>query len=204
MRGSELAIRYGRRDLDNIKVALQYVRKFDTVIQAGGCIGIFPKELSKTFKTVYTFEPDPINFRIMGENVSETNVILIQAALSNVAQFVSTVRARRDGSSGKFNEGCTHISDTPGNIPAITLDDFGFDECDFLCLDVEGWEYYALDGASELIYAKRPVIMVEVNKQMAAAGVSLDEFKALMARFNYKFAERSHSDEIYIPAEYHP
>ena len=44
------------------------------------------------------------------------------------------------------------------------LDDFGIASCSFIKIDVEGHEEAVLDGASTLIAAQRPVLMVELNE----------------------------------------
>ncbi len=42
-----------------------HVRKFEVAVQAGGNCGLWPRELGQKFETVYTFEPDPVNFRCL-------------------------------------------------------------------------------------------------------------------------------------------
>src|SRR6185436_1480025 len=42
------------------------------------------------------------------------------------------------------------------------LDDFGIANCSFIKIDVEGHEEAVLDGASALIAAQRPVLMIEL------------------------------------------
>ena len=44
------------------------------------------------------------------------------------------------------------------------LDDFNIANCSFIKIDVEGHEEAVLDGASALIAAQRPVLMVELDE----------------------------------------
>jgi hypothetical protein len=43
------------------------------------------------------------------------------------------------------------------------LDELNPHQCDFIKIDIEGFEPYALEGAAELIQRTRPVLHVEVN-----------------------------------------
>jgi hypothetical protein len=58
------------------------------------------------------------------------------------------------------------------------LDDFGITNCSFIKIDVEGHEEAVLDGASTLIAAQRPALMVELNEHFNPGVV-----KRLAARY---------------------
>jgi hypothetical protein len=53
------------------------------------------------------------------------------------------------------------------------LDDFGFQECSFLKIDVEGHEVEVLQGAIETIARTRPRILIEVRGKNLATVDSL-------------------------------
>ncbi len=68
--------------------------------------------------------------------------------------------------------GCARIGDleAPGEvmpltIDARTLDSFGFDDVDFIKIDVEGHERNVLAGASETIRRCRPTLLVEIEQR---------------------------------------
>jgi FkbM family methyltransferase len=44
-----------------------------------------------------------------------------------------------------------------------TLDSYGFDEVDFIKIDVEGYELYVLQGAEHTLQQNRPLVQAEVN-----------------------------------------
>src|SRR6056300_829158 len=50
------------------KQFMEKVKKFDVVVQAGGCCGMYPRFYKNYFKEVYTFEPDVLNFYCLDEN----------------------------------------------------------------------------------------------------------------------------------------
>ena len=53
------------------------------VVQAGGNCGLYPKQYGKLFDTVYTFEPDWLNFYCLVRNCPDDNIIKAQACLGD-------------------------------------------------------------------------------------------------------------------------
>lgn len=198
--GSAEALRYNRRDLVVLDRCAARAPRRRVALQAGGNLGIFPKRLAQTFETVYTFEPAPDLFAAMMHNAPERNILRFQAALGNTRRLVGVSRQRRDGRPNN-HEGITHISG-PGVIPTLQIDDLGLPVCDFLQLDLEGWELYALLGGVETIHRCRPVLVVEINKNQAFVGIRPDYLRDVVKGLGYRFVERAQSDELYLPAEW--
>lgn len=196
--GSERCLKWARRDLGTLETALNYVPGRTACVQAGGNLGIFPKYLAKHFETVYTFEPDTELFAALMFNAREKNIVKLQAALGFVREPVRMECTRRDDSGREIHEGLTHVAG-PGVIPCLQIDDLGLRVCDLIYLDVEGWEFKALLGAGETIKRCRPVIGVEINRNIAYAGDTADELRSLIVSHGYVLKLTSHSDEIYAP-----
>jgi FkbM family methyltransferase len=129
------------------------------VIQAGGNAGMYVNKYQSLFETVYTFEPDPINFYCLTKNTGQ-NVIKFQSCLGNSANFVNLtydeVNHKKPNSGGLGVAGA-------GIIPTLTIDSFGFQTCDLIHLDIEGYEKFALLGAIETIKRCNPIIALELN-----------------------------------------
>lgn len=53
------------------------------MVQAGGNCGMHVHKFVEHFDTIYTFEPDPLNFFCLVNNLPYTNVIKIQGCLSD-------------------------------------------------------------------------------------------------------------------------
>lgn len=196
--GSEACLKWARRDLEALAQALHLVPRRRTCIQAGGNLGIFPKRLAMEFELVYAFEPDPALFEIMGRNAPEPNIIKIQAALGADNEPVRMECSRRDKSGRAVHEGLTHVAG-PGNVPCLRVDDFKMSVCDLIYLDVEGWELFALQGAAETLRRCRPVIGVEINRNIGFAGHTAKELRRYIKSFGYVHRLTMHSDEIYVP-----
>lgn len=199
-KGSAEALKWNRRDLTGLDAVIARTPGRTAAIQAGANLGIFPKRLAASFKTVYTFEPAADLFAILMHNAPERNILKYQAALGDVRRTVGVSRVRRDGKAN-CHEGITHVAGN-GNIPTLRIDDLGLKVCDLICLDLEGWELYALRGAVETIHRCRPVLCVEVNKNQEFVGIRRDFLRDAVKALGYRFAETLRSDEVYVPAEW--
>lgn len=160
----------------------KYVKNFDTVIQAGGNMGIYPRLLSKIFKRVYTFEPDSLNFHCLVNNCQIDNVIKINGAVGAEHTMVS-VKKNYDWNCGMHQV----LYDKNGVVPQFMIDDLVLPSCGLIWLDIEGYEVQALLGAKRTIDEHRPVVMVENGAQEA-----LDTLPS-----EYREVGKSGTDTIY-------
>jgi FkbM family methyltransferase len=181
----------------NKKEKISWKGKFRPAINN---LGVYPRHLSYVFGTVYCFEPSVELFPMLVANAYETNIIKIQAALGFERGLVGTSRERRDGKTNA-HEGITHI-DGPGPIPTLQVDDLGLPVCDFIQLDLEGYELYALRGASQTLARCRPVVCVEINKSLGFVGIDEEDVRGFLRGLGYRFVMRLGSDEGYVPEEW--
>lgn len=163
------------------------VKKFDLVVQAGGCLGMYPRLLSDIFDMVYTFEPDALNFYCLNLNCQKSNIIKFNCALGAEHQTISLNRTDEE------NVGTFRVIDEGNDkIPVLRLDDLGLQACDMLCLDIEGYEINALMGATNTILMFKPVIVCE------RANTTVTNFLEAMG---YIQQEDSKMDTIFIPKD---
>ena len=145
----------------------KYVRTPNVAIQAGGCVGVYPRMMSQLFKLVYTFEPHPINFHCLVANCQEDNIIKINGALGGGTGLSKLVEHNMS------NTGMHHMAFSPRERPKeehtgktyttqiFTIDSLQLTECDFIQLDVEGFEEAVILGSVRTIIKHGPVIMCE-------------------------------------------
>lgn len=176
----------------DLSIMEKYCRKFRTAIQAGGNVGVFPVKLSEKFQKVYTVEPDAMNFLALKENTSN----------------ISNIDARR-AAFGR-EEGTGSIDDVlPGNIGAyqvkeggdfriMKIDSLRIKDCDFLQLDVEGFEQFALEGGIETIKASLPLIVLELKGLGLRYGITDKYTHDWLFNLGYRLVEKVHQDSIYI------
>lgn len=161
---------------------LQYLKNRNVVVTAGANQGMYVRFYARLFKTVYAFEPDPLNFFCLTNNVQDDNVIKIQGALGSRSDMVSIKRPE------KSNTGMNVIQPT-GIIPMFALDNFKLYDLNFLQLDVEGTEEIVINGAKDTINKFRPVIALE-------NGIALED---KMKKLGYKIIDQSQADTIFVP-----
>lgn len=134
---------------------MSQVKKFDTVVQAGGNCGMYPRFYKNYFKEVYTFEPDDLNYYCLDANCQGEGFHKFKGGLGNTTD---KLHLRRGSMS---NVGTHTITNAPGNVQMYRLDSFNLKSCDLIHLDIEGYEEQALRGAEETIKKFYPVIITE-------------------------------------------
>lgn len=199
MLGSAEALKWGRRDLAHLEAVLALVRGRTAAVQAGGNLGLFPKRLAQEFAAVYTFEPAPDLFKMLQANAPEPNILCFQAALGDQRGTVGVSRVRRDGKPNA-HEGITHTV-AEGTIPTLMIDDLGLKVCDLIYLDIEGDELKALRGAQETLRRCRPVVAVEVNKNLQYVGVTEEQIYGFIQDRGYRHVLNLGSDRAFVPVE---
>lgn len=201
LKGSDACLHWNVRDLQTLEEALKHARGNRCAVQAGSNLGLFPKRLAESFSVVHTFEPDPKLSAQARHNAPEANVLHWLAAIGNSRDSVKLGYGRRDGSSRPNHEGLTHVVGTGGDTMQVVLDDMMLEDLDFMYLDIEGYELFALQGAEKTIERCRPTIVVEINNTLTHYGLNGDQVRNWFADHNYVRQFRIHSDELYVPSE---
>jgi FkbM family methyltransferase len=180
------------------ELPLEVIKKCQTrnlIIQAGGNAGLYPKIYSKYFETVMTFEPDYKNFFCLTHNVSEENVFKFQTCLGNNFDFLDIEY------NPKFNEknrGGIRISkDNKKKIPQITIDSLNISP-DVIHLDIEGYEYFALQGAEKTMLRSSPMIVLETNGSGDLYKCPQEKIDEYLKSLGYKIYIKLPSDTFYI------
>jgi FkbM family methyltransferase len=141
-----------------VEHVMPYVKENRVMIQAGGNCGFMLSKFVDKFDYVYTFEPDPVNFYCLNQNVQNQNVIKLQACLGKDRNPVKTQHLFRENRPNDI--GGVHISGE-GYTPSIMIDDLNLPYCDLIQLDVEGYELNAILGGIETIKKYKPVLCIE-------------------------------------------
>jgi FkbM family methyltransferase len=183
--------------LKDLQRAVNYARKLDVVVQAGGNCGVWAAELAGRFEAVYTFEPDPDNFACLAHNTRHLpNVVKMQAALGDARGPVGLLR-------DPSNAGATRVTGR-GLIPTLRIDDLGLRKCDLIYLDIEGKELSALSGARKTIGECKPVVVVEDKGVSSHYGVPQGEVVNWMRQnFDYVAVKNLGRDVVLVPSD-HP
>jgi FkbM family methyltransferase len=185
------------KDLSNH--ILPYVKNKNVMVQAGGNCGFILSTFISHFNIIYTFEPDPVNFYCLNQNVVSTNVIKMQCCLGNNLNTVNVSQLIRP--ERLHDTGGLHVTGA-GFIPTIILDNLNLTDCNLIQLDIEGYEFNALLGAIETIKKFKPVLCIEFcEKWLNRYNTNSKNIFDLLNKLNYKLVASYGVDKIFISNE---
>lgn len=151
--------------------ALSFVQQWRTAVDVGGHCGLWSTHLEKRFQLLHAFEPVAVHRQCFERNVAmRDGVLLYPVALGEKAGTVS-IRTAQTSSGDSWVDG-------DGDIPLVRLDDYDLPDVDFIKLDCEGYELFALRGAEATLRRCHPVVCVE-QKPGRAQKFGLQETEAV-------------------------
>lgn len=151
----------GTYQIKKLRAALARCRSFRTAVDVGAHCGMWSMQLVKRFQTVHSFEPVAAHRDCFLRNVIEPDLIELgnpRAVLHDCALGDHEGLVRID--TAPTSSGDSKVGGA-GDIPLRRMDSFGLKFVDFIKLDCEGYEYFALKGGEETIKRDRPTIIVE-------------------------------------------
>lgn len=173
-----------KETLNIVEVIMPYIKYNNVMVQAGGNCGLIIRPFVDIFKTIYTFEPEPLNFYCLGLNLPYTNVVKIQSCLGNNHQLVKMDNSFINNSCGAFF--VSNIKEE-ANIPMFKIDDLNLDQCDLILLDIEGYEQNALLGGEYTIKKFKPILCLEFYEPwMQRYSSSSHSILTLLYEWGYK------------------
>ena len=172
----------------------------DTVVDVGANVGQYTVLLAGLVGPsgrVLAFEPEPTThamLRSVVRGLGLTSVETFQLALGDAAGEARLVRVHdRDGIP---NIGLTHVAAAGERsdvsvavvpLDALCADPYGVDACTFVKIDVEGSELAVLRGGATFLATRRPLVLVELDEDMAARyGSSPDEAIELLGGLGFE------------------
>ena len=139
------------------------------VIDIGAHIGWYTIDMAKKSKHVYAFECSPKSFNYLCSNIAlnnlDYNVSKFNCALSNISTSMPYfIRDPKDGGGNGISKfEYDYLNEVPSIlVPCKPLDDFHFENINFIKMDVEGHEKQVLQGAKQTIISNDyPKILFE-------------------------------------------
>jgi FkbM family methyltransferase len=152
---------------EDIRIA---VKTGDTVLDIGGCWGdtalYFAHKTGPTGR-VFSFEFIPENLKLhhINRNLNPhlfDHIEVVNHPVSNTTG--QTIYFKDNGPSSKMQ--AEPFAEQTGKTTTLTVDDFveqyGIEKVDFIKMDIEGAERYALEGALKTIRTFRPVLAIAI------------------------------------------
>ena len=146
----------GTYQFHKLAAAMKWCRQFRFAVDVGAHVGLWTMQLVKRFEWVYAFEPVAAHRECFVENLrGNANHSLIPYAVGHLAGAVDMHTT--DGSSGD-----SWVSNEKrGQVSMVTLDEYGWENVDFIKLDNEGFELFGLRGAERMLKRCHPCVIVE-------------------------------------------
>lgn len=158
---------FGRKAVWDLYHVRRLLRPGAVVFDVGANFGYYSIWLAKALHgncTVYAFEPCASTYGLLCHHVRANGMEGIVfprcEAIGRTTGTASVVESRS-------NSGGNYLDLGSGSTRVTTVDAFcesnAVQRVDFIKLDVEGMEPCALEGASRMICAHRPLLLVEIN-----------------------------------------
>jgi FkbM family methyltransferase len=147
---------YGADEIARIK---QIVPKGGSILVVGGHVGTLAIPLSRHASRVTVIEANPRTFRYLAANVAlneRDNITLIQRAAGERAGVIEFVASKANTGGSKRKPAIAnpmYYYDNPDTIsvPMDRLDDMLVENFDGIVMDIEGSEYFALQGMPRIL-----------------------------------------------------
>jgi FkbM family methyltransferase len=189
----------GTYQIKKLRAAMGHVRQFRTAVDIGGHVGLWSMHLAKKFQRVEAFEPVAAHRECFLQNLPAAaegegqSVFLHPYAIGDHADNVF-IR------SNPISSGDSRV-DGAGEIPMRTLDSFNLQDVDFIKIDTEGYELFAVRGAEETVKRCRPTMVVEQKGHgMKFHGFRKEEAAELLESWGMKRVANMSGDIIMVPA----
>lgn len=177
-----------------------------TCLDIGANIGNHSLFFSDFFDSVLSFEPNPITFKVLSINADLVkNIIPINIGASDIKRQV-TVRhnAYNSGATMIENDGPV-LSGNDDTLVQFNLDRFDdylssdiLSNVDFIKLDVEGHELFALNGLRNALTINNPVVAFECSEEEFSNGTTpvMNLLKSYGYSFFYEFERKVRFNSI--------
>lgn len=156
----------------------KYIKESNVILDIGahvGCHSLVYSKLNNDCK-IHCFEMQSILYSLLKKNIAANhlhNVEAFHCAIGDAIRMVTIAESITDGPNANeiynYNDGKEYnfggISIGPGSEEClmISIDSLQLNACDFIKLDVEGFEYFVIKGGIETIAMFKPVIFYEEN-----------------------------------------
>ena len=144
------------------KWAWPFIKNFRTYIDVGAFNGDTSAPFVKDFKRVIAFEPSPLIFPHIPDTVEKYNVALGDQHEIQTLKVPGGTKNPVHGSLVRYGKGVIEHE-----VSVKCLDDYNFEDVDFIKIDVEWYELKVCKGAENTIKKYMPTIMFE-NKRNEA------------------------------------
>ena len=172
------------------KASFSFLDNKRTAIDIGANVGLWAKDICKTFNEVKLFEPYELNIECLKKNLENyQNFKIFDCALSN-----------KNGSGELYihDKGLGSNSLVPINgitktksIQLKKLDNFEFKNVDYIKIDVQLHELEVIEGSIDTLKNNDPVLCIEAVRRNEEELSYVKEFVNILENLKYKIVGES-------------
>jgi FkbM family methyltransferase len=157
---------------------LPQIRPEDVVVDVGAHVGFYSLLASKRAARVLSIEADPKTFRYLERNLAMNRATKIRALQAGVSDRCETLKLFSDDALGDLS--AHSFMPGWGRSDAVEVECFpliqlmkaqGFDSCDVLKIDVEGFEYRVLKPLFDQTEIRPRLVLVEYYEKRNSGDV---------------------------------
>jgi len=168
--------RYGEFSQGEMELLGQLVRPGQVVLDVGANVGthtVFLAQAVGPTGTVHAFEPQRLLFQMLCGNVALNALANVRAHPYAVGRAPGTVRVPVLDYQQAGNYGGLSVAGQPQGeaVTLVVLDQFAFNACHLVKIDVEGMESDVIAGAQETIQRLRPTLYLENDREDRSAAL---------------------------------
>lgn len=185
-------LKSGRPWEQHFREIVKLINKGDCVVDGGANFGYNAVMMGNQIGpngTLIAFEPQRIIYQQLNANIILNDIFnsyTFNLALSNKSGeeiYMSAV----DYNAGWVNIGDTSVGYGGDKVSTLALDDLGLSNFDFFKLDVQGYEVFVLEGATNVIKTFMPYIFIEVEPhQLAKFNKQADDVFSFLKNIGYE------------------
>jgi FkbM family methyltransferase len=173
------------------------LEKNDIVVDAGANIGFYSLLMSDICKNgkIYSFEPVPKNFEFLKKNVSlnfkNELIETVPVGLWNESKVLEfSLDSSMKDNVGSFTAGKVENTSEMFKCSVNKIDELlkDVEKIDFIKMDIEGAELFALQGGNSLINKFRPQFLIEINRKACEQfGYNPNRIASFFKELDYQF-----------------
>jgi FkbM family methyltransferase len=177
-------LEHKRLDFDQnaLPQMLPHIKPDGVVLDIGANIGCYAYAFGQVAKEVHCFEPNSEAYECLKYNLvhGSGTFFLHRVAVSDKESKFNIV-------SDNDNIGMAFVEESKtGSVKSIAIDTLELVGCDFIKIDVEGFELHVLRGAESTINKHNPVMVIEINDHtLKRTGVDRKEIFGWLTEHNY-------------------
>ena len=139
------------------RISIQHCLHRNLALDIGANVGLWSRDLVRSFAKVIAFEPVGLFRECLEKNVSGNNFFISPMALGDQDSKGTMIITEE-------NSGHSHLDPNSmgtGDVQIVRLDNLNLQGVDYVKIDCEGYEYRVLQGAEQTVKRCRPIMVIE-------------------------------------------